>query len=107
MESVPKSLAALTMRHAIAGIPRTRRPKDEIILFDDILTDILQDAQQRGEIRADVDARQIGDVLGGATMDALQRWASERSRLPLRHSLQLRVDLVLDGLRTRPTSTGP
>jgi AcrR family transcriptional regulator len=104
MERVPKSLAALTMRHAIAGIPQPRRPADDIVLFDDILTDILRDAQRRGEIRTEVDPRQIGDVLGGTTMDALQRWASERTRVGLRDSLQLRIDLVLDGLRTRPTS---
>jgi AcrR family transcriptional regulator len=104
MESVPKSLAALTMRHAVAGIPQPRRPTGDIVLFDDILTEILRDAQRRGEIRADVDARQIGDILGGTTMDALQRWAGDRARLSLRDSLQLRIDLVLDGLRTRPTS---
>jgi AcrR family transcriptional regulator len=101
MESVPKSLAALTMRHAVAGIPRHRRPDGDVILFDDILTDILRSAQGRGEIRSDVDARQIGDVLGGTTMDALQRWASDRSQMSLRDGLQLRIDLVLDGLRTR------
>jgi hypothetical protein len=68
------------------------------------LTEILRNAQRRGEIRSDVDARQIGDVLGGATMDALQRWASDRSQLSLRDELQLRIDLVLDGLRSRPAA---
>jgi AcrR family transcriptional regulator len=104
MESVPKSLAALTMRHAVAGIPKHRRPAGDVVLFDDILTDILRGAQRRGEIRSDVDARQIGDVLGGATMDALQRWASDRSQMGLRDALQLRIDLILDGLRSRPAA---
>jgi AcrR family transcriptional regulator len=102
MDSVPRSLAALTMRHAVAGIPRPRRPAGEIVLFDDTLTDILRDGQRRGEIRTDVDAREIGDILGGTTMDALQRWADDRARLSLRDSLELRIDLVLDSVRTRP-----
>jgi AcrR family transcriptional regulator len=100
MQSVPKSLAALTMRHAVAGMSRHRRPAGDVVLFDDILTDILRGAQRRGEIRSDVDARQIGDVLGGTTMDALQRWASDRCQMSLRDGLQLRIDLVLDGIRT-------
>jgi hypothetical protein len=42
--------------------------------------------------------------IGGATMDALQRWAGDRARLNLSDNLQLRIELVLDGLRTRSTS---
>jgi AcrR family transcriptional regulator len=106
MESVPKSLAALTMRQAVSGATRAESVRADVILFDDILTDILVGAQGRGEIRADVDAGEIGDVLGGTTMDALQRWVSGRTRQTLRDSLQLRIELVLDGLRTRPASSG-
>jgi AcrR family transcriptional regulator len=80
MESVPRSLAALTMRQAASGATRPESVRADIILFDDILTEILVGAQGRGEIRADVDAREIGDVLGGTTMDALQRWVSGRTR---------------------------
>jgi AcrR family transcriptional regulator len=104
MESVPKSLAALTIRNAVAGVPQKRRPAGDIVLFDDILTDILWQAQRRGEIRTDIDARDVGDVLGGAIMDALQRWASDRARRNLRDSLDLRMDLVLDGIRTQPVA---
>jgi AcrR family transcriptional regulator len=105
MESVPKSLAALTMRHAVAGTTQPSPAGRDVVLFDDILTQILQDAQRRGEIRADVDTREVGDILGGTTMDALQRWAAERGRLNLRDSLELRIDLILDGIRRRPLST--
>jgi AcrR family transcriptional regulator len=105
MESVPKSLAALVMRHVAAGAVQPRPPTDDAVLFDDILADILRDAQRRGEVRADVDPREIGDVLGGTTMDALQRWAGGRDRRKLRDSLQLRIELVLDGVRTRPPSS--
>jgi hypothetical protein len=104
MESVPKTLAALTMRHALAGGARRSASTEDAVLFDDILTDILRQAQRRGEIRADADTREIGDILGGTTMDALQRWAGDRARRSLRDSLQMRMDLVLDGIRTRPIS---
>ena len=40
-------------------------------------------------------------------MDALQRWAGERVRLNLRDSLELRIDLILDGIRTRPPRLAP
>ena len=47
-----------------------------------------------------IDAAEIGEVLGGTTMDALERWASGRSEATLEHLLDLRIRLVLDGLRT-------
>jgi AcrR family transcriptional regulator len=101
MESTPKSLAALTMQRAVAGATQPRPPRGEVVLFDHIFCDILREAKRRGEIRADVDPGEIGDVLGGVTMDALGRWAGDRGDLDLRTSLQLRIELVLDGLRTR------
>jgi hypothetical protein len=107
MESVPKSLAALTMRQAVAGATRPDPARADVVLFDDTLTEILLAAQHRGEIRVDVDARVIGDVLGGTTMDALQRWVSGRTSQDLRDSLELRIELILDGLRTEgPPSVG-
>jgi AcrR family transcriptional regulator len=105
MQSVPKSLAALVMRHVAPGAVQSRPPKGDTVLFDHILGDILLDGQRRGEIRADVDTQEIGDILGGMTMDALQRWAGDSGSRSLRDSLQLRIDLVLDGIRTRPPST--
>jgi AcrR family transcriptional regulator len=99
METVPKSLAALTMRTAIASSFKLTEATTDVVLFDDIFAGIIRDAQERGELRADVDSREIGDVLGGATMDALERWASGRSPSSLQESLQLRIELVLDGLR--------
>jgi AcrR family transcriptional regulator len=98
MEQVPKTLAVAVMRYNAAGAvtPSTT----DAVLFEDILAAVLTDAQRRGEIRADVDAVEIGGVLGGATMDALHRWAGDRSRLSLRESLDLRIELVLTGIRT-------
>jgi AcrR family transcriptional regulator len=100
MQSVPKNLAALVMRHIAASAVQPRPAGDDAVLFDDILAVVVRDAQTRGELRADVNPREIGDILGGTTMDALQRWAGERARSELAESLRLRIDLVLDGLRT-------
>jgi len=99
MDTVPKSLAALVIRHAVAGTAPSRRPPGGL-LFEDILAPILREAQRRGEIAPDLDASELGAILGGMTMDALQRWAEGRDgNRSLRDSLQLRVDLILDGIR--------
>jgi len=98
MESVPKSLAALVLRNAFGGGQPPAH--DDRVLFEDILADILLAAQDHGEIRADVDATELGAILGGMTMEALQRWATSRTRgATLRDSLQLRIELIVDGLR--------
>jgi len=99
MDAVPRSLAALTIRSAIVGSIGFTRASMDVVLFEDIFTDILRGGQKRGELRADFDAKEIGDVLGGATMDALELWASGRSNATLEHNLMLRIELVLDGLR--------
>jgi AcrR family transcriptional regulator len=98
MESVPKTLAALTMRHTTGGMATPQPSAERHVLFDDTLTEIVQAAQHRGELRADVDPREIGDVLGGMVLEALQRWSSDRARLSLHDNLWLRITLVLDGL---------
>jgi AcrR family transcriptional regulator len=100
MRTVPRSLAALTIGRAIVGSMTLTSSLDEAVLFEDIFTDIIRDAQRRGELRDDVEAAEIGQVLGGSTMDALERWASGRSEETLEHLLQFRIELVLDGLRT-------
>jgi AcrR family transcriptional regulator len=99
MEAVPRSLAALTIRSAIVGSIGFTRTSTDVVLFEDIFTEILGGAQRRGELVAGFDPHEIGDVLGGMTMDALERWASRRSEATLEHNLNLRLSLVLDGLR--------
>jgi AcrR family transcriptional regulator len=101
MESVPRDLAALVLRHAIGGMERLGAYPDGKVDFGLIHTRILERAQSTGEIRADVDAAEIGAILGGMTMEALLRWATGHTgRTPLRNSLALRYDLVVDGIRT-------
>ena len=79
MEGTPKSLAALTMQRAVAGATQPRPPRGDVVLFDHIFCDILRDAQRRGEVRDDVDPVEIGDVLGGVTMDALHGGPATRA----------------------------
>lgn len=99
MESVPRGVAALVMRRvAVANVSPRPVPGDPI-LFDDILAGIVRDSQRRGELRADLDAHEIGEVLGGLTLDALQRWAGGDERHTLQWSLEFRLGLVLDAIR--------
>jgi AcrR family transcriptional regulator len=100
MRMVPRSLAALTIGRAIVGSMTLSSSLEEVVLFEDIFRDIVVGAQRRGELRADADAAEVGEVLGGTTMDALERWATGRSEATLEHLLELRIGLVLDGLRT-------
>lgn len=100
MESTPRSLVVVVMRQVSMGNVGPRESTKDEVLFDDVLARIVGDGQRRGEIRLDVDARQVGEVLSGMTLDALQRWASGDPDRPLRDSLEFRLGLVLSAIRT-------
>ena len=73
-------LAALVMRRVSAANVTARPLPGDPILFDDILTDIVREAQRRGEIRPGLQPREVGEVLAGMTLDALGRWAQRMAR---------------------------
>jgi AcrR family transcriptional regulator len=101
MESVPKPLAALVLERVSGWRPPDSAPTDRVI-FDDLLREIVQQAQAHREVDPSLDATAIGEILGSLTMDALQRWArtsaSDDGRA-LTQALRLRFALVLDGIR--------
>ncbi len=100
MTSVPKELAALVLRKAIGGIESLGDFPDNGVDFGLILARILERARDAGSIRQDIDAKELGAILGGMTMEALLRWATGHTgATPLNESLALRFTLVLDGLR--------
>ena len=79
METASPRLAALVMRRVSAANVTPRPLPGDPILFDDILTDIVREAQHRGEIRPGLHPREVGEVLAGMTLDALGRWAAEET----------------------------
>ena len=100
METVPKDLAALVLRKAIGGVEQLGDFPEDRIDFGRTLAGILERAQKKGELRADVDTKELGAILGAMTMEAMLRWATGHTgRTPLRDSLAVRFELVLDGLR--------
>jgi AcrR family transcriptional regulator len=100
MASTPKDLAALVLRHAIAGIERLGAFPEGRVDFGLLLARVLERAQADGQIRDDVDPREVGAIMGGMTMEALLRWATGHTgATPLRDSLVIRFELVLDGIR--------
>jgi AcrR family transcriptional regulator len=100
MESVPKAFASLVLGYTFGDTVKNPPPADAVV-FDDVLAGIFDAAKRRGEITSKVDSADLGAVLAGMTMDALQRWAGGRDgSSSLRETLRLRVDLILDGIRT-------
>jgi AcrR family transcriptional regulator len=99
IEGTPRSLVVMIMRQVAMRAVTTRVEQSEDILFDDVLACIIEDGQSRGEIVADVDPGDVGEVLGGMVLDALQRWTAEASDRTLREGLELRFDLLLRPLR--------
>jgi AcrR family transcriptional regulator len=100
MDSIPRELAALVLRNAIGGIERLGAFPDGRVDFGTLLARVLERAQAAGEIRHDIDAKELGAIMGGMTMEALLRWATGHTGVtPLRESLALRLGLVLDGIR--------
>jgi AcrR family transcriptional regulator len=102
METAPPRLAALVMRRVSAANVTPRPVPGDPILFDDILTGIAREAQRRGEIKPGLDPREVGEVLAGMTLDALQRWAAEDGARPLRDRLDFRLNTFLEAVRTAP-----
>jgi AcrR family transcriptional regulator len=99
MERTPRSLARNVMRQVSIGNVTSRRLAGSAILFDDILGGIVRDAQNRGEVQPQVDPTDIGEVMSGMILDALERWAGGDDRRTLRESLELRVGLLLGAIR--------
>lgn len=99
IEGTPRSLVVMIMRQVAMRAVAKRDARGGDILFDDVLAYIIEDGQSRGEIVPDVDAGDVGEVLSGMVLDALQRWTAGDSDRTLREALQLRFDLLLRPLR--------
>jgi hypothetical protein len=69
--------------------------------FADLARDVLADARRRGELVRAADPDELGEILGALTMDAIEAWASGRSRKSLTAVLRFRYALVVDQYRTR------
>jgi AcrR family transcriptional regulator len=100
VEGTPRSLVVMVMRQVAMRAVSARDERSENILFDDVLACIIENGQARHEIVPDVDPGDVGEVLGGMVLDALQRWTADDSDRTLREGLELRFDLLLRPLRT-------
>jgi AcrR family transcriptional regulator len=100
MERTPRSLARIVMRQVSMGAVTSRQAASGEILFDDVLAAIVRDGQGRGEVQTNVNATDIGEVMAGMILDALERWAGGDNRHSLRESLELRLGLLLTAIRS-------
>lgn len=76
MENTPRSLAVTVLRQVALSSVTTRDAANDRVLFDDVLTRIVRDGQRQGGIEPDVVPEDVGEVMAGTVLDALQRWAS-------------------------------
>ena len=100
MEGTPRSLARIVMRQVSMSAVTSRQTASGEILFDDVLAAIVRDGQGRGEVRTNVNATDIGEVMAGMILDALERWAGGDNRRTLRQGLELRLNLLLAAIRS-------
>jgi AcrR family transcriptional regulator len=101
MQAVPKSLARLVIHSQQLGLMKAG---PEVLAhstrFADLARDVLTDARRRGELVRSADPEELGEILGALTMDAIEAWASGRSRKSLTAVLRLRYALVVDQYRS-------
>lgn len=69
----------------------------------DLLAETIAVGQERGDVRADVDAGAAGRALLDVYVGTLVRWSAEQDEAPpsMKETLAPAVGIVLDGLRTR------
>lgn len=103
MDAVPKALAELVIHSQHVELMRVRidESSPRPVRFADLLCDVLGRAQTRGELVTERAPRELGEMLGALTMDAIEAWASGRSGAsPLERTLRSRFAVVLDQYRT-------
>jgi AcrR family transcriptional regulator len=101
--SVPKPLAELVLRSQRVQLARLRAAGrlDDSTRFADILSDVLVEANDRGDVTESADAAELGEILGALTMDAIETWASSDSDAAhLAETLRSRFAVVIDQYRT-------
>ncbi|GAA1685667.1 hypothetical protein GCM10009765_38700 [Fodinicola feengrottensis] len=68
----------------------------------DLFSAAIEVGQQRGEIRPDVDPRAVGRLLIDGYLGVVYRWAVEDAAPSPERDFVQTVDLVVEGIRTRP-----
>ena len=101
VSAMPRNLAAQVLEAAMPGVARLGHFPDGRVDFGRLLSRIFQTAQANGELEPHIDPDELGAILGGMTMEGLIRWATGYTGAhDLQEVLQLRAELILDGLRT-------
>jgi AcrR family transcriptional regulator len=101
MQAVPKSLARLVIHSQQLGVMKAGPEVfAQATRFADLARDVLADARRRGELARSADPEELGEILGALTMDAIEAWASGRSRKSLTAVLRSRFALVVDQFRS-------
>ncbi len=73
--------------------------------WEDLLARLLKEGQDRGELRKDIDPREMAEVVTAMGIQTILSWLREEPRPPLVGLLQRRLSLLWDGMRVRQPSS--
>ncbi|MBI1988045.1 MAG: TetR/AcrR family transcriptional regulator [Nitrospinae bacterium] len=69
--------------------------------WENLLSRLLKEGQERGELRKDIDPREMAEVVTAVGIQTILSWLREEPRPPLVGLLHRRLSLLWDGMRVR------
>lgn len=65
----------------------------------DLLTLLLKEGQKRGDVRPDIDAREMAEIVTAVGLHTILAWIQEEPRQPLLSLLNRRMNLLWEGMK--------
>lgn len=85
----------IAQQNDLSGVPAERPSVREALAL------AFDAAQQRGELRADIEAAELASIFAYLWYGACSRWTHDPDRFPLEAALRNRIGVFLDGSRPR------
>jgi AcrR family transcriptional regulator len=102
---VPRDVLAQTMKTSIVGVGEAGGARDEDLpSFGKTIARLLRSATDEGELPEGLDVDELGAIGSAMLMEAMLRWSlGTTAQRDLRIALDHRMDLLIDGVRGRPS----
>ena len=92
VQAYPDLFERTALRMVRAGFPSRST-------WADILSLLLEEGQKRGEVRQDVDAHEMAEIVTAVGLHTILSWLQEEPRPPLLSLLNGRMNLLWEGMR--------